>query len=178
MFTLGLTHTLRAAPSLARRHASTDTVHPLVASLRTALKASMLARTPAKTQVIKSILADIQTASHSAGSSPSPLKTLNSAITKRLDAAQTFRSATPPRTDLAEQYEQEAEQLKEFMPKKAAALTKEQLEKVVEEVLRENDIKRAVGKDLGRIISLVRERVGERAEGKDVSDAVRSFELP
>ncbi|GAA5999945.1 hypothetical protein JCM10207_005983 [Rhodosporidiobolus poonsookiae] len=163
---------------LVRNFATAPTAHPLVTGLRTALKASMLARTPARTQVIKSILADIQTAAHSAGSAPSPLKTLQSAITKRIDAAQTFRSSTPPRTDLAEQYEGEADILKEFMPKKAAQLSREQLEDVVKQVLAANEIKKAVGKDVGRIIALVREQTGDRAEGKDISDAVRSIELP
>ncbi|GAA5887881.1 hypothetical protein JCM6882_000785 [Rhodosporidiobolus microsporus] len=154
------------------------TVHPLVASLRAALKASMLARTPARTNVIKSLLADIQTASHQGGSPPSPLKTLSVAISKRLDAAQTFRSSTPPRADLAEQYESEAEVLREFVPQKAEGMGKDKLEELVREVLKANELKKAVGKDVGRIISLVREQTGDRAEGKDIAEAVRRVELP
>ncbi|BGP16617.1 hypothetical protein JCM10213_000467 [Rhodosporidiobolus nylandii] len=175
MFRSSLSSTFALASR--RAYATTASVHPVVASLRAAMKASMLARTPQKTQVLKSILADIQTASHSAGSAPSPLKTLATSISKRIEAAQTFRSSSPPRTDLAEQYEQEAEILKEFLPKKAAAMSAEQLQKVVEEVLTENEIKKAVGKDVGRIISLVSERVGERAEKKDIAEAVRRIEL-
>ncbi|POY75160.1 hypothetical protein BMF94_1792 [Rhodotorula taiwanensis] len=153
------------------------TAHPLVASLRAALKQSMLARTPDRTSVIKSILADIQTAAHSAGSSPSPLKTLASAISKRLDAAQTFRSSTPPRTDLADQYEQEAEVLREFVPQKGQPLSREELEKVVRQTLEDNQLKKAVGKDIGRIISLTMERTGDRADAKDVAAVVKSLEL-
>lgn len=125
----------------------------------------------------QSVLADIQTAAHSAGSSPSPLKTLASAISKRIDAAQTFRSSTPPRSDLADQYEQEAEMLREFAPKKGAQLSAAELEKVVRQVLEENELKKAVGKDIGRIISLTMERTGDRAEAKDVAAVVRSTEL-
>ncbi|GAA5872059.1 hypothetical protein JCM8547_003086 [Rhodosporidiobolus lusitaniae] len=175
MFSLRSSSTL---PFLARSYATSPSVHPVVASLRAAMKASMLARTPARTTTLKSVLADIQTNQHLAGSAPSPLKTLATAISKRKEAAQTFRSSTPPRTDLAEQYEEEAAILAEFVPKKAEGMTKEALEKIVEEVLRANDLKKAVGKDLGRIISLVREQTGDRAEGKDVSDAVRRVELP
>lgn len=126
----------------------------------------------------QSILAEIQTAAHSAGSSPSPLKTLASAISKRIDAAQTFRSSTPPRSDLAEQYEKEAEVLREFVPKKGEAMSSAELKKVVTQVLQENGIQQAVGKDIGRIISLTMERTGDRAEAKDVAAMVRSTELP
>ncbi|TNY18555.1 Yqey-like protein-domain-containing protein [Rhodotorula diobovata] len=167
----------RAQVSLARSYA-TDAVHPVVASLRAALKKSMLARTPERTGVIKSVLADLQNASHSAGSAPSPLKTLQSAITKRIDAAKTFRTSTPPRIDMATAYEREAEMLREFMPQKPAQLSTEQLDKVVKEVLKANDLKKAEGKNVGRIISLVREQTGDRAEAKDVAEAVRRIQLP
>lgn len=126
----------------------------------------------------QSILAEIQTAAHSAGSSPSPLRTLASAISKRIDAAQTFRSSTPPRSDLAEQYEKEADVLREFVPKKGEAMSSEELKKVVTQVLQDNGISKAVGKDIGRIISLTMERTGDRAEAKDVAAMVRSTELP
>lgn len=126
---------------------------------------------------MQSILAEIQTAAHSAGSSPSPLKTLASAISKRLDAAQTFRSSTPPRTDLADQYEQEAEVLREFVPQKGQPLSREELEKVVRQTLEDNQLKKAVGKDIGRIISLTMERTGDRADAKDVAAVVKSLEL-
>jgi len=165
---------------LARRAYATDALHPVTASLRAALKQSMLARTTVRTGVIKvrlspphrraqvarasaltlppraqSVLADLQNASHSAGSAPSPIKTLQLAISRRTDAAQTFRSANPPRTDLADQYDDEAAMLAEFMPKKPAAMSKDQLDKLVKETLESNGIKKATGKDVGRIISCV-----------------------
>ncbi|GAA5961128.1 hypothetical protein JCM3765_001236 [Sporobolomyces pararoseus] len=152
---------------------SSPTAHPLTSQLRAALKSSMLARTPKRTGVIKSILADLQTASHLGGSPPSPYKTLAVSISKRLDAAQTFRSSTPPRTDLAEQYEEEVEILKEFAPKKPEPMSKEQLEEVVREVMKMCELTKVEGKDTGRVIKLVMERVGERAEGKDISAAVK-----
>ncbi|GAA5820592.1 hypothetical protein JCM11251_003066 [Rhodosporidiobolus azoricus] len=169
---------LLARVSRAYATAPGGAVHPLITSLRAALKASMLARTPARTSVIKSILADIQTASHTGGSPPSPLKTLSIAVSRRLEAAQTFRSSTPPRTDLAEQYEGEAKVLREFAPKKAEQMGKDKLDELVKEVLVNNGLKKAVGKDVGRIISLVREQTGERAEAKEVAEAVRRIELP
>jgi len=121
----------------------------------------------------RSILADLQTASHLGGSPPSPYKTLAVSISKRLDAAQTFRSSTPPRTDLADQYEEEVEILKEFAPKKPEPMSKDQLEEVVKEVMKMCELTKVEGKDTGRVIKLVMERVGERAEGKDISSAVK-----
>lgn len=123
----------------------------------------------------QSILADIQTSQHLAGSAPSPLKTLTLAISRRKEAASQFRQSD--RTDLAEQYEQEIEVLNEFMPQRAEQLSPEKLKAVVEETLRANEITKAVGKDVGRIISLVRERVGDQADGKDIAEAVRKTEL-
>ncbi|GAA5896894.1 hypothetical protein JCM8208_007118 [Rhodotorula glutinis] len=161
---------------LARRSYATDALHPVTAALRAALKQSMLARTTARTGVIKSVLADLQNASHSAGSAPSPLKTLQLAISRRTDAAETFRTAN--RSDLADQYDDEARMLSEFMPKKPAAMSKDQLDALVRETLESNGIKKAIGKDVGRIISLVREHTGDRAEAKDVAEAVRRIELP
>jgi len=121
----------------------------------------------------RSILADLQTASHTGGSPPSPYKTLAISISKRLDAAQTFRSSNPPRIDLADQYEGEVEILKEFAPKKPEAMSKEQLEVVVREVMKMCELEKVEGKDTGRVIKLVRERVDDRAEGKDISEAVK-----
>ncbi|GAA6023970.1 hypothetical protein JCM11491_003220 [Sporobolomyces phaffii] len=164
-----LARTLHRAYSTA----TTTTAHPLTSQLRAALKASMLARTPQRTGVIKSILADLQTASHLGGSPPSPYKTLAASISKRLDAAETFRRSNPPRTDLADQYEAECEILKEFAPKRPAPLSRDQLDECVREVLALCGLTEVVGKDTGRVIKLVRERVGERAEGKDISDAVK-----
>jgi len=182
---------------LAQRCYSTSpstTAHPLQTQLRSALKSSMLARTQSRTGVIKyntlslskhcsaransfnrSLLADLQTASHTGGSPPSPYKTLALSISRRLDAAQTFRSSSPPRTDLADQYEGEVEILKEFAPKKPEAMSKQQLESVVREVIDMCELKRVEGKDTGRVIKLVRERVGDRAEGKDISEAVKQL---
>lgn len=95
--------------------------------------------------------------------------------------------------------------LREFMPQKPAQLSTEQLDKVVKEVLKANDLKKAEGKNVGRIIScvawclsccssglrvslrkltprrarrLVREQTGDRAEAKDVAEAVRRIQLP
>jgi uncharacterized protein YqeY len=67
--------------------------------------------------------------------------------------------------------------LREFVPSKGAQLSREELDKVVKELFEENEIKKAIGKDVGRLISLVKERVGERAEAKDVAEAVRTMEL-
>ncbi|GAA6063184.1 hypothetical protein JCM10212_006850 [Sporobolomyces blumeae] len=162
---------------LARAYstAQSPTVHPLTAQLRAALKQSMLARTPARTGVIKSALADLQTASHAGGSPPSPYKTLAQSISRRLDAAETFRQSTPPRTDLADQYEAEVDILREFSPAKPTPLSKDQLDEIVREVANMCGLDKVEGKDTGRVIALVRERAGDRAEGKDVADAVKRY---
>jgi uncharacterized protein YqeY len=67
--------------------------------------------------------------------------------------------------------------LSEFMPQKAEQISSERLKEIVKEVLRANELTKAEGKNVGRIIALVRERVGDQAEGKAITDAVRSTEL-
>jgi uncharacterized protein YqeY len=52
-------------------------------------------------------------------------------------------------------------------------MSKEQLDECVREVLKMCELTTVQGKDTGRVIKLVRERVGERAEGKDISEAVK-----
>lgn len=74
---------------------------------------------------------------------------------------------------MADQYEGEVEILKEFAPKKPEAMSKDQLEVVVREVMKMCELEKVEGKDTGRVIKLVRERVEDRAEGKSISEAVK-----
>lgn len=96
-------------------------------------------------------------------------------ISKRIDAAETFRTSTPPRQDLSDQYLEEVEILKEFAPKRPEPLSALQLDEVVSEVVTMCQLETVEGKDTGRVIKLVLERVGDRSDGKDVAAAVKRF---
>lgn len=141
-------------------------------TLRTALKASMKARTPFRTTVIKSILADLQTATHLVGAAPAESKTLARAIAARLDASAIFRSASPPREDLAAGNEQEVEILREFAVPEPAGMPVEELDAIVQATLKEMGLSEP-GKQMGAIMKAVLLKVGDQADGKTISEAVR-----
>lgn len=98
---------------------------------------------------------------------------LSKAISARQDAASTFASATPPRQDLAEQYRAEASFLQEFAPAKIAGMTAEELEESVRSVLKALGLETVAGKDMGRVVKGTIELVAGKAEGKEVSEAVK-----
>lgn len=119
-----------------------------------------------------SSFADLQTASHTA-SPPSPVKTLAKSISSRLDAAETFLSSTPPRADLAEQYQKEAAILKTFVEEKET-MASDALDALVKTVLGELGLEKGVdGKSVGQVIKQVVEKAAGKAGGKEVSEAVR-----
>lgn len=121
------------------------------------------------------ILSDLLNATKLAGPPPAEAKTLARAITARIDAAVIFRAANPPREDLAVGNEEEVSILKEFAPAEVEGMSTAALDEIVDGVLKELGLVGAVtGKDSGRIIKAVLERVGELADGKAVSAAVKS----
>ena len=164
--------------------------------LRTSLKTFMKARDSFRTTVIKvcsfspqasarssrpqSLLSDLAYAAHNP-SPPSPSKSLAKAIAARQDAAATFLSSSPPRADLAEQYEREVVILREFVSEDAAkgGMGKEELERVVRGVLEEMKAVlvegKGAGKEVGQVIKKVVEKVAGAAGGKEIAEAVRSF---
>lgn len=175
---------LRLIPVLSscRTYGTTPTViSPLETILRTALKSSMKSKTSFRTTVLKSLLADLQTSSHLAGPSPAPEKTLQRAIIARREGAKVFRSATPPREDLATAYLDEASILEEFVVDVSGGeggMGREELDIMVRTVMQERGIKEGEVKALGSVIQEVMKRAqGRGIGGKEVAEAVQRVKL-
>lgn len=81
------------------------------------------------------------------------------------------------RTDLVEQFEQEIAILEQYLPEEAKEMGLEELNQLVESVLKELGIVKGSGaaKDLGRVIKEVRARAGMRVQnlGKQLSESVK-----
>ena len=92
---------------------------------------------------------------------------ISSQIKQRRDSVEQFTRGG--RTDLAEKEEAERKVLQEFLPE---ALSREALESLIEEAVAEVG---AVGlKDMGKVMKALMPYVEGRAEGKLVSEVVRS----
>ncbi len=86
---------------------------------------------------------------------------------QRKEAIQQYKKAN--REDLVEKEERELEIVQEFLPE---PLSKEEIEKIVEEVIKETGASSM--KDMGKVMKTVMEKVKGRAEGSIVSQIVKS----
>lgn len=87
-------------------------------------------------------------------------------IKSRQEAIEQFKKGS--RLDLAEKESREIEILKLYLP---AEMSQEELKKVIEEVISQVSAKDM--KDMGRVMKEVNLRVGNRAEGRLISELVR-----
>lgn len=87
-------------------------------------------------------------------------------IKQRRDAMEQFAAGN--RQDLVEAEKKQIELLQSYLP---APLSREELVALVQEMAREHGATEI--KDMGRLMPLVRERVGARAEGREVAEVVR-----
>lgn len=87
-------------------------------------------------------------------------------IKQRRDAIEQF--ARGNRQDLVEAETRQIEVLQEYLP---PALSREELVAMARELAQEQGA--AGPKDMGRLMPILRERVGARAEGRDVAAALR-----
>ena len=74
------------------------------------------------------------------------------------------------REDLINQIKEEIEIISKYLPKQ---MEKEEIEKVVEDIIKE--IGATSIKDMGKVMKIAKERIGTRADGKDISDAVKKI---
>lgn len=72
------------------------------------------------------------------------------------------------REDLISQVKEEIEILAEYLPKQ---LTKEELEKIIDEVIKE--VGATTIKDMGSVMKAVKEKVGASADGKTINEIVK-----
>lgn len=64
--------------------------------------------------------------------------------------------------------------LEELLPRRGTSMSEDELGQVVGQIVESTQGAKEEGmKALGRIIKAVREQVGDRAEGKEIADAVR-----
>ena len=85
---------------------------------------------------------------------------------KRLEAAEAFRDGG--RADAAESEEAEARTIEDYLPEQ---LSDGELEEIVAAAVEESGA--ADPKEMGKVMSIVMPKVGGRADGKRVSQAVR-----
>lgn len=97
---------------------------------------------------------------------PQEIAVLMSEKKRRLQAAEAFREGG--RVDRAEQEEAEAALIDSYLPQ---ALSREELESIVDEAIR--DAGASGPRDMGKVMSAVMPRVAGRADGGTVSDMVK-----
>jgi len=91
---------------------------------------------------------------------------ISSEIKKRKDSIKQYREGG--REDLAENEEKEVAVLQKYMPKQLEA---EELEKMVNDAI--SEIKAESLKDLGKVMSLLKDRVRGRADGGELAAMVK-----
>ncbi len=87
---------------------------------------------------------------------------------KRKDSLSDYEKSG--RQDLIDQVKQEIEIISEYLPKQ---LSKEEITNIVKEVIAETGA--TTTKDMGKVMKIAKERIGTRADGKDISDAVKKI---
>jgi uncharacterized protein YqeY len=144
----------------------------LTDQLRADLTAAMKRRDDVATSALRMALAAVQAATV-AGKEAKELtddeilKVINKEVKRRDEAAEAFRNADRP--DRADREQAEREILAAYLP---AALTLEELEAIVTEVLTEGGF--AGMGSMGPAMKAITAKVAGRADGKTVSDLVRT----
>ncbi|KAK4054524.1 hypothetical protein OIV83_001018 [Microbotryomycetes sp. JL201] len=155
-----------------RWQSSTGAQQTIEQALRDALKVNMRARNTFAVQTIKSVLSDLQN-QLKLPNPPSELKVLTRSITQRKDAAKVFMTASPPRQDLAEQNDKEAQFLEGFVPPKPEGLAEAELDQLVMLAVGETGVQEVNNKTMGQIIKAVMAKAAGRTDGASVAAAVR-----
>ena len=89
-------------------------------------------------------------------------------VKKRKDSLVDYEKAE--RADLINQINEEIKVLEEYLPKQ---LSDEELEKEIKNIIEE--VGATTIKDMGKVMKIAKERIGTRADGKDISDAVKKI---
>lgn len=142
----------------------------LKAKLQEDMKQSLKLGDKKKLKVIRFLLAQLKNAEIDKGGELTDeeiLRLIAREVKKIEEAAEEFRAGGSE--ERAEEELEEAAILKSYLPE---PLTKEELEKIVDEVIKEVGAKDI--KDMGAVMKSVLQKVAGRADGKTVSEVVRS----
>ncbi len=74
------------------------------------------------------------------------------------------------REDLVEQIKKEIQVLEKYLPK---PLSREELEKEIKQIVQEQNATSM--KDMGKVMKVAKEKIGTRADGKEINEIVKSL---
>ncbi|MCX7822787.1 MAG: GatB/YqeY domain-containing protein [Syntrophobacterales bacterium] len=134
-----------------------------------ALKGAIRSRDEVKKNALRGLLTAIKNREKDLKREPNDtevLQIISSQIKQRRESIEQFKSGG--REDLAEREAQEIAVLEAFLPK---ALSREELEAIIEECIRELGANTV--KDMGKVMKAVMPKIAGRADGKLVNELVR-----
>ena len=136
------------------------------------LKAALKGKNAIKASVIRMLKADINNTAiklkKASLSDEEVLKVIQRHIKQHNDSIEQFKNGN--RMDLVEKEEKELEILKTYVPEQ---ISDEKLEALVKDAIKETEA--TTRKDMGKVIKVVIEKAGGRADGKRVSQAVQKL---
>jgi len=141
----------------------------LLNRIEQSLKDAMKARDEDRRNAIRMLLTAIKVKEKEIKRLPNDVEiqqVISSQIKQRRDSVEQYTKAA--RLDLAEKEESEIRSLQEFLPE---AISSEELARLVDEVIVEVGAESA--RDMGKVMKALMPKVGGRADGKMVNEAVR-----
>lgn len=135
------------------------------------IKAAMKARETVKLEALRGIKKELIEAKTSKGANAELeeaecMKILKKMVKQRRDSAQIF--IEQGRADLAEPELQQADVIVAYLP---AAMTAEQLEEAVKNIIAQ--VGATSMKDMGKVMGVASKELSGKADGKDISDCVK-----
>lgn len=137
------------------------------------IKTAMLARDEKSLRALRAIKAAILLAKTAEGGGASitaeeEMKMLQKMVKQRKDSLEIFRNQQ--RADLAQKEEEEIEVIEQFLPK---ALSAEELKEALQRIIRE--LGATSPSDLGKVMGRASKELAGKAEGKAISEMVKSI---
>jgi len=136
------------------------------------LKTALKGKNAIKASVIRMLKADINNTAiklkKASLSDEEVLKVIQRHIKQHNDSIEQFKNGN--RMDLVEKEEKELVILKTYIPEQ---ISNEKLEALVKDAIKETEA--TTRKDMGKVIKIVIEKAGGRADGKRVSQAVQKL---
>lgn len=144
----------------------------LIEQIRTDLNAATKARDSIRQRTLRSVIAAVQEAQVSGDTAKELdddgiMAVLKAQVKRRIDAAEAFEAGKADERAAAERAEQAI--IEAYLP---AALTDEQLETIVAEVMNTNGF--STQADMGKAMKAVNAEVAGRADGRRVAELVKS----